>query len=130
MGSRAAVLAALTGQQVPSGADTSPSSLRPYREGEPLQRVHWKASARTGELVVKQFASTAGEDLVLDFDSLGSLGVEARLSQLCRWVLDAHSLGHPWKLRLPGQTLGPGLGETHLNASLRALALHGRPADA
>lgn len=106
------------------------SGVRAYARGDAMSAVHWKASARTGELVVKQFASTAGEDLVLDFDSLGSLGVEARLSQLCRWVLDAHSLGQPWKLRLPGQTLGPALGEAHLNASLRALALHGRPADA
>lgn len=100
------------------------AGVRGYVRGDAMSAVHWKASARTGELVVKQFAATVGDDLVLDFDSLGGMPQEARLSQLCRWVLDAHALDHPWCLRLPGVTLGPASGEAHLNASLRALALH------
>src|SRR5262249_52154644 len=30
-------------------------SLRDYRPGDPLRHVHWRSSARTGRLVVKEF---------------------------------------------------------------------------
>ncbi len=30
-------------------------SLRDYRRGDPLKRVHWRSTARTGRLVVKEF---------------------------------------------------------------------------
>jgi uncharacterized protein (DUF58 family) len=30
-------------------------SLRDYRRGDPLRHIHWKSTARTGELIVKEF---------------------------------------------------------------------------
>lgn len=44
------------------------SGLREYVRGDPLNRIHWKASARTGELYVKQSepSSVQGGTLVLD----------------------------------------------------------------
>ena len=49
------------------------SGLREYVRGDPLNRIHWKASARTGELYVKQSepSNVLGATLILDlFDAL------------------------------------------------------------
>jgi len=50
------------------------------------------------------------------------LDVETRLSQLCRWVLDAEQAGQRYGLRLPGTTLTPDHGPAHQQACLAALA--------
>ena len=44
------------------------ASLREYVPGDPMNRIHWKASARTGELFVKQSepANVLGATLILD----------------------------------------------------------------
>ena len=44
------------------------SGVREYVAGDPLNRIHWKASARTGELFTKQYAPSVvqGGTLVLD----------------------------------------------------------------
>lgn len=43
--------------------------VRPYENGDPLSRVHWRASARTGILQCKTFepSCVAGATLLLDF---------------------------------------------------------------
>jgi uncharacterized protein (DUF58 family) len=45
------------------------AGVRPYESGDPLSRVHWKATARTGALHCKVYepSSLAGLTLVLDF---------------------------------------------------------------
>ena len=40
-------------------------AVRPFEPGDPLKRVHWKATARTGQVQVKQFDPTATLDLYL-----------------------------------------------------------------
>lgn len=104
------------------------SGVREYARGDAPSAVHWKAAARTGDLVVKQFSAAQRDDLTFDFDSLSGLGLEARLSQLCLWVLDAHTSGVNYALQLPGQTLPSRSGEAHRDACLQALALYQAPA--
>jgi uncharacterized protein (DUF58 family) len=45
------------------------SGVRPYQEGDPLKRVNWRATARTGELHSKTYepSSIAGATFLLDF---------------------------------------------------------------
>lgn len=45
------------------------TSVRPYEPGDPLSRVHWRATARTGALQCKVYESTAiaGATILLDF---------------------------------------------------------------
>jgi uncharacterized repeat protein (TIGR01451 family) len=45
------------------------AGVRPYLPGDPLNRVHWKATARTGELHSKIYepSTVAGATIVLDF---------------------------------------------------------------
>ena len=45
------------------------SGVRQYQDGDPLTRIHWRATARTGQLQSKQFqpSSMSGATIVLDF---------------------------------------------------------------
>ncbi len=45
------------------------SGVRQYQDGDPLTRVHWRATARTGQLQSKQYepSSMSGATIVLDF---------------------------------------------------------------
>ena len=57
------------------------------------------------------------------------MGVEERLSQLARWVLDAHAAGLAYGLRLPGATMELAAGEAQRDRCLEALALFERERD-
>jgi hypothetical protein len=70
------------------------AGLRNFRPGDSPRRVAWKAYARTGELVVKQYAGTDVATHWFDWNSLAGLDVEQRLSQLCRWIVEAQGHGH------------------------------------
>lgn len=99
--------------------------LRDYRLGDPPRHVSWKAAARGQGLYTKQFGG-AGQDTVwLDWDRLAPLPAEARLSQLCRWVLDADAAGLRYGLRIPGHVQNPAHGPAHRHDCLAALALFG-----
>src|SRR5438132_11705416 len=49
------------------------SGVRPYEAGDPLNRVHWRATARTGALHSKIYepSTLAGATLLLDFHKAG-----------------------------------------------------------
>jgi uncharacterized protein (DUF58 family) len=102
--------------------------LRDYRPGDPLRRLDWKALAGERGLLTKQFGSGGGESLWLDWADWPYLAEEARLSRLCRGLLDAHRAGRPYGLRLPGREIAPALGDDHRRDCLAALALHGETA--
>jgi Protein of unknown function DUF58 len=52
---------------------TRNAGVRPYQVGDPLQRVHWRATARTGELQCRVFDPTtlAGASILIDFHQDG-----------------------------------------------------------
>src|SRR5438128_9290781 len=54
-------------------APTRIAGVRPYEIGDPLSRIHWRATARTGLLHSKIYepSSLAGATLVLDFHQAG-----------------------------------------------------------
>ena len=45
--------------------DISFHALRAYQPGDPLRNVHWRTSARTGQLMVRQFTETRRSELLL-----------------------------------------------------------------
>lgn len=111
------------GAQEHAQGDHDFAGLRPFQAGDSLRRIAWKAYARGQGLHTKQYAGTDVVSHVFDWDSLPALGTEARLAQLCRWVLDAHEQGEAFGLRLPGVTLEPNVGTAHRERCLDALAL-------
>jgi uncharacterized protein (DUF58 family) len=98
------------------------AGLRPWRPGDSPRHLFWKAAARDQPLLVKQFGGDRADELWLQWQDLPELDTEARLSQLCRWVLDAARNGRHYGLRLPGLELDVAGGGAHRERCLRALA--------
>jgi uncharacterized protein (DUF58 family) len=109
------------GHEVPGSDDFA--GLRSLVPGEPPSRIAWKAFARGGPLLAKDYRGGGGLAL-LDWDAVGPAATEIRVALLARMVLDASSSGRPFTLRLPGAAAGPGTGSEHLHQCLRLLALH------
>jgi uncharacterized protein (DUF58 family) len=109
----------------------APDEIRDYQPGDPPGRIAWKAVARTGRLMVRDASIGEGRPVWLDWEHLPGTDVELRLSILCHEVLEANAAGHAYGLRIPGKTLGPGVGPEHLSSCLRALAVfrQGAPAE-
>lgn len=108
-----------------SGGSNDFGGIRSYQAGDTPKRIHWGQYAKTGKLNTKVFVDYASHDLWLDWNNLALPGIEARLSQLCRQVLDAHNAQQQYGLKLPGVVIQPAKGEAHQARCLQALALFG-----
>jgi len=55
------------------------SGVRPYQHGDPLNRIHWRATARTGQLQSREYESScvAGATFILDFHTRSFFGPTA-----------------------------------------------------
>lgn len=95
---------------------------RPYRPGDSPRHLDWKALARERGLIVKQFGGDQSAQVWLDMATLPAADLETRLALLCRQVLDAAEAGLSYGLRLPGQSIPLGRGDTHRHRCLEALA--------
>lgn len=93
-----------------------------YQPGDPLRRIHWKGVAKGQGVHVKEYEDGRNSELLLDF-ALTPGPPEARLSQLCRWILDAEQSGVSYGLRLPHLIIPSAIGITHQRRCLEALAL-------
>lgn len=102
-------------------------ALRGYVAGDPSHLVAWKASARLGQLLVRQLETPRSREAIFDYAQITELDSEGRLSRLTRWVIEAERAGMPWRLQLPGIALGPDRGPAHRLRCLQALALYALP---
>lgn len=112
------------GELAPVGTgDEDFAGLKPYQPGDSPRRIAWKASMRGDTLLTKQFAGQAKDEMWLDWDDLPAhLDIEARLSRLTGWVLQADRSGICYGVRLPGRRFPPATGEKHRQRCLEALA--------
>lgn len=113
---------------IPVPGDEEFALLRSYHPGDPPKLIAWKALARGGDLLTKEFQATASAELWLDWLDARAPDPEARLSVLAHWVIETERLGQAYGLRLPGVVIPPGRGEEHRTRCLEALALHGEAA--
>lgn len=97
-------------------------SLRPWREGDPLHRIAWKASQRHQTLLSRQFRQERSREVFLSLDRAPGRDLEERISIVTAWVLRAEASKRPWILEIGSERLGPGNSESHKHECLRALA--------
>lgn len=97
--------------------------VRPYRPGDSIARISWKASARGGGLFAKEYRTGLARTLVFDWDEVRAAGYEERISLLAGLVREAERQGLSYGLRLPGQDIAPGSGAPQAHRCLEALAL-------
>jgi uncharacterized protein (DUF58 family) len=93
--------------------------------GDPVKHIIWRSYARSDELVVKRYASYVEPRLIFDFEDLPG-DTEERLGRLAGLALRATRLEREFGVRLGSADIAPGVGEAHLEAVLRELALYGQ----
>ncbi len=101
------------------------AGLRRFNDGDSPRHVAWKAYARGGQLLSKQFAGADTSSQWFDFDEVPSADVEERLSILTNWIVSTDRSLTDYGLRIPGAEFPPAHGDAHRRRCLEALALFG-----
>ena len=126
-GSPPAQSRSLSEEGIPVPGEEEFNMLRAYRAGDAPRQIAWKALAREQGLLTKEFSAMASSELWLDWDEAHAADVEARLSVLAHWVLQAEGFGQAYGLRIPGTVIPPNRGDLHRQRCLEALALFDNP---
>lgn len=101
------------------------AGLRRFHDGDSPRHVAWKAYARSGELLSKQFSGADTSSQWLDLEQMEDVDLETRLSILTRWIVNAERAQRDYGLRIPGNEFPPAHGGAHRHRCLAALALFG-----
>jgi uncharacterized protein (DUF58 family) len=112
-------------QPLPGAGADEWLGLRPFRDGDSPRQVDWKAYAREAPLLVKEYVQSAAGLRWFDLAQLTDPDLEARLSQLSRWIVEAEARGERYALSVPGTRLLPDRGPEHRHRCLAALAVFG-----
>ena len=97
--------------------------FRDYQQGDSARQIAWKKLAQGRGVYTKEFATHLDHRRWIDWDYLGGMDREARLSRLCYWVLQAEKGSEDYGLRLPGVERSPSRGAFHRDELLKELAL-------
>jgi len=96
--------------------------LRRHDSSDALSLIHWPSLAKGGELLSRRYSFIQPNTLLhFDFKTAGESD-EARLSQLCLWVLECEKSGRPFTLSMPQQHFDSA--KEGIDAILTALALY------
>jgi uncharacterized protein (DUF58 family) len=115
----------LTGSNIRQerGQDGELERIAGYSGREPLRVIHWKLSARSDDLLVKEFGRQTAPPLVINLDALAGTTLEERISQAA-WLVRRWVYQRPVGLCLGNRTIPPATGRNQGNLLLRDLALH------
>ncbi|MBB2479585.1 DUF58 domain-containing protein [Bacillus sp. APMAM] len=89
-----------------------PIGTREYRNGDPFQYIHWKASARTGQLQTKVFSKIGAKTwlILLNVENRESQLNLENLISLCAYIIDyALKKNIPFALAINVKTFGESL---------------------
>jgi len=98
------------------------AGLRDYHPGDPPRHIAWKAYAKGGELLIKEFSGAAEPVPIFDLEQAQGADLESRLSVMARWIVDAEARSEAFGLRLPGLEIPPQPGPQQRRRCLAALA--------
>ena len=111
------------------GGGTDLYNLRGYRSGDDPRLIHWRSSAKTETLTVRDLEAETTEDTRLILLGTGrGEALEAGLSEAASLSAHLIRLGAGVELIGPGFRVLLGRGRPHLHRLLRALALYDPPA--
>jgi uncharacterized protein (DUF58 family) len=97
--------------------------FRVYQPGDSPRQIYWKGLAKAQALQTKQYRGDEIAEIILCWEQTPGAEPEAKLGQLCRWVIDAERGGLRYGLRIPGHNLPADAGAAHCRQCLEALAL-------
>lgn len=107
----------------PHAGSMQPSGLREFRPGDERRHVHWKATARRGELILKEWEGGAGEGAELLLDRrMAPDAFERALSRVAGAALAARERKEPLTFHTQGLSATFGGGHRPWNELLRHLA--------
>jgi len=101
--------------------DVSFHALREYQAGDDLRHVHWRSTARTGRLMVRQYEETRRSHFVIGLSTAASdyrtpdefeLGISVAGSLGLRALRDSRRVD----VHVPGRTLPAGTGKRFLDS--------------
>lgn len=99
------------------------AGFKKYRSGDPHHAIAWKSLAKNDVLRTKQFTTAQNQRCIIRWEDAQGY-TEVRLSQLCKWLVEADKQQCSIRLELPKQIIDFGVGQQHLQSCLTALALY------
>jgi hypothetical protein len=116
-----------------AGFEAEVLSIRNYHYGDPQKYIHWKASARTGELKTKELSSLSHRPLIIDFEDTDIQEPEERITCITYMIVKSFRINTPIGLRINNKVYKPADNAFDSGAAralklemLRELALYGR----
>jgi uncharacterized protein (DUF58 family) len=106
------------------GYEGDVAKISDYSGAEPLKLIHWKLSAKYGELKVKELSASATTPVVIDIDALPGRSLEERLSRAAYLVNALIRRNRPVGLTLRERQIPPAASRPHRLRLLSELALY------
>jgi uncharacterized protein (DUF58 family) len=106
------------------GYESDLISIRKYVYGDPLKYISWKATAKTGDLKIKELSSLIFEPIVIHFEEVDIKDLEEKISCIAYTIFQFLRKNIPVGLEMKGTVYGPGTSKMHKINMLTELALH------
>jgi uncharacterized protein (DUF58 family) len=95
-----------------------------YSGSEPFKLIHWKLSAKYGELKVKELSANAQSPVMIDVDAMPGRTLEEKLSRTAYLVNELIRGNRPVGLKLRDRQIPPAASRPHRLRVLTELALY------